>query len=91
MPYVSKEARSRIDAGGLPQDAGELNYVVTQMIDGYLCRKGGLRYAHINEVIGVLECLKLGLYRRVAAPYEDAKRRESGDVYDILREPGPPA
>ena len=85
MPYVSKDARSRLDDGGKPEDSGELNYVITKMVDGYLCRKEGLRYTNINEVVGVLECLKLEFYRRVAAPYEDVKLQESGDVYDVLR------
>jgi hypothetical protein len=30
-----------------------------------------MRYHHINTAIGALECAKLELYRRVAAPYED--------------------
>jgi len=38
----------------------------------------------INEVIGVLECAKLELYRRVAAPYEERKRIENGEVYAVL-------
>jgi hypothetical protein len=37
----------------------------------------------VNEAIGVLECAKLELYRRVAAPYEDEKIAESGDVYTV--------
>jgi len=41
----------------------------------------GLSYTQINAVIGVLECAKMELYRRIAAPYEDKKSRESGDVY----------
>jgi len=43
--------------------------------------EGRVRYAHLNEVVGVLECAKLELYRRVVAPYEDQKMTESGDVY----------
>jgi len=35
----------------------------------------------INAIIGALECAKLELYRRVAAPYEDDKIAENGDVY----------
>jgi len=31
--------------------------------------------------VGVLECAKMELYRRVAAPYEDKKKEENGDVY----------
>ena len=85
MPYITQEARHRLAAGGEPQDAGELNYALTRLLDEYLLRKsaddGRLRYAHLNEAIGVVECAKLELYRRVAAPYEDVKMKESGDVY----------
>lgn len=34
-----------------------------------------------SEIIGALECCKLELYRRIAAPYEDIKIGENGDVY----------
>ena len=33
-------------------------------------------------MVGVLECCKLELYRKLAAPYEDTKEMESGPVYD---------
>ena len=81
MPYVDSEARDRIGRGQPPRNAGELNYAVTKLVDDYLVSKGELRYAHLNEVIGALECAKLELYRRLAAPYEDRKKDESGDVY----------
>lgn len=81
MPYIESDARERIDNGGEPETPGELNYAVTRLVDGYLARKGGIRYAHLNEIVGVLECAKLELYRRLAAPYEDRKREEAGDVY----------
>jgi hypothetical protein len=57
-------------------------------VDAFLVRRareaGRVRYAHLNEAVGVLECAKLELYRRIAAPYEDDKRSETGDVYDVL-------
>ena len=88
MPYVTKEARARIDRGEAPKDAGELNYALTRMVDSYLkdrsADEGRTRYAHLNEAVGVLECAKLELYRRIAAPYEDQKLAESGDVYDVV-------
>ena len=40
-----------------------------------------MRYAHLNEALGALESAKLELYRRLAAPYEDEKKSETGDVY----------
>jgi hypothetical protein len=82
VPYIDPEARARLDDGGSPKTAGELNYSITRIVDRYLVDKGGIRYAHPNEVVGALECAKLELYRRLAAPYEDEKMRESGDVYE---------
>lgn len=82
MPYVKKSDRPRLDGGGAPETPGELNYLVTRLVDGYLGRKG-VSYAILNEAIGVLECAKLELYRRVVAGYEDRKIAdpENGDVY----------
>ena len=85
MPYEKKEVRERLDAGAKPESPGELNYLISRLVDSYLASKGALRYAHINEVIGVLECAKLELYRRLAAPYEDGKLKERGDVYGVGR------
>ncbi len=81
MPYITADARARIEGGTEPVTPGELNYAITRLVDDYLIQKGGIRYAHLNEVIGVLECAKLELYRRLAAPYEDQKLSETGDVY----------
>ena len=83
MPYIEIDARKRLDGGGRPGTAGELNYLLTKLVDNYLVTKGEIRYAHLNEVIGVLECAKLELYRRIAAPYEDQKLSRNGDVYGI--------
>ena len=61
-------------------EPGELNYQVTYLLNDYL-EGQGLSYRSINEVIGVLECAKLEMYRRIAAPYENKKLKENGDVY----------
>ena len=83
MPYVDKDARTRLDNGEPPQNAGELNYAITRLIDEYLKNKGGIRYVHLNEVMGAMECAKLELYRRIAVPYEDSKIEQNGDVYTV--------
>ena len=80
MPYIKKERRDAIESGDAPKDAGELNFALTNIVDKYLQNRG-LRYAHINEAVGALECAKLEFYRRIAVPYEDQKMKESGDVY----------
>jgi DNA-directed RNA polymerase specialized sigma54-like protein len=82
MPYVKKPDRKRLDEGAEADSPGELNYVITKKIDSYLGRKG-LSYANVNEIIGVLECAKLEIYRRVVAKYEDTKIADNGDVYTI--------
>ena len=60
--------------------------MISSLIDEYL-HEYGKNYTNINEVIGVLECAKLELYRRVAAPYEDEKIEQNGDVYNVIKIP----
>ena len=84
MPYIPKDRRHAIDAGEAPKNAGELNYLISKTVDTYLGQKEQLRYTFLNEVIGVLECAKLEVYRRIVSPYEDNKIKESGDVYTVL-------
>jgi hypothetical protein len=80
MPYIPEIDRPMLSAGKFdPKTPGELNFMFTRISDLYL--KGDLSYSKINEVIGALECCKLELYRRIAAPYEDVKIIENGDVY----------
>jgi len=80
MPYITKKDRERLALKCKPATVGELNYVITRLIDMYL-GYNSFHYADINAVVGVLECVKLELYRRLAAPYEDKKKEENGDVY----------
>jgi hypothetical protein len=61
---------------------GQLNYVITRMIASFI---GEPSYTQINAVIGVLECVKLELYRRLAASYEDVKCYKNGDIPEYER------
>lgn len=87
MPYIKAGNRNKYERileelvkilKTLPPEEidGELNYVVTKILKEIY----PLRYFHINKAVGVLECIKLEYYRRVAAPYEDQKIKEAGDV-----------
>ena len=89
MPYILKEDRDALDyaifditARILAKDgtAGRMNYCISSMIN-MMIEKKGLSYSNVNEIIGALECIKLELYRRIVAPYEDLKIKENGDVY----------
>lgn len=87
MPYISQEDRIFFDQkisfnNNAIQTPGELNYIITKLIDYYISTHGK-NYAIINEVVGVLECAKLELYRRIASPYEDIKIEQNGDVYTV--------
>lgn len=86
MPYIKQDDRRKF--GGIICDidkltsemkAGDLNFLITSIVHRYI-ESHGLSYGTINEVIGVLECAKLELYRRKAVPYEKLKIEENGDV-----------
>lgn len=81
MPYITQEARKALDTGDVPAEvAGELNYLITQLVYDYI-KRNGKSYSVLNEVVGVLECAKLELYRRVIVPYENSKLSLNGDAY----------
>lgn len=82
MPYILSKDREELFqfTGRHPSNPGELNYLLTSVCDDYI-RCNGFNYKGINDAIGALECAKLELYRRVAAPYEDTKKETNGDVY----------
>ena len=80
MPYIKQHIRDQLlNDECAPCTPGELNYCITMTIMNYL--GGTVTYGSINEVIGVLECAKMELYRRIAAPYENTKCADNGDVY----------
>lgn len=88
MPYIPQTQRNAInedlcDEGveWTPENAGELNFLVSTFIANYI-KANGLKYAVVNEMIGALECAKLELNRVIIGPYEDIKIRENGAVYD---------
>jgi len=79
MPYISVEDRSSLE-NREPQTVGELNYTITNLLISYI-QRNKLNYENINAIVGVLECAKLEMYRRLAVPYENEKIIQNGDVY----------
>lgn len=88
MPYIKNNQRPAfgpmMQEVPLLHEPGLLNYGITMLCDRYF-QEHGFRYATINEVIGVLECAKLEMYRRLAGPYKDEKIAENGDMPLYLR------
>lgn len=58
--------------------AGERNYVISSIIWGLF--ENNKNYNEANELMGVLECVKMEFYRRRIAAYEDIKIKQNGDV-----------
>jgi len=88
MPYIDKEDRSRLDDvvefavrilsdKPIEKSLGDLNYVMSRIVAGLV---GDPSYSKIAMATGVLENVKQELYRRLAAPYEDKKITENGDI-----------
>lgn len=82
MPYIQQHdrvIRDLTEQAYWLRDPGQLNFAITTIIKEYF--KQNACYQSINDVVGALEGAKLEFYRRVAAPYEDSKIKENGDVY----------
>lgn len=56
---------------------GNLNYTFTRLLRKVYTTGN---YAEINDAMGVLLCTALEHYRTKAAPYEDQKKHDNGDV-----------
>lgn len=95
MPYIKQEKRDLLEKPiEAVRDAlrqlesddpennfeGNMNYVISSLIAR--CYK--VSYRDINDVVGMLNCVKDEYYRRVAVPYENQKAHDHGDVYGDL-------
>jgi hypothetical protein len=95
MPYIDPKERKVLDPkitklayeikllaplseGPVVESAGRLNYAITRLVLGVYPHK---KYWVMAIVCGVLINVLLEYYRRWAAPYEDDKIAENGDVY----------
>jgi len=96
MPYISEEKREVLDPAieeliqvfrGLQSDdpldntQANLNYVISRLLD----RMYTSNYQEIVNALGTLSAVTFEYYRRVAAPYENQKRHDHGDVYNVDR------
>ena len=95
MPYITPHQRDALDPvihllvkalramhGDPPMVniAGSINYAFTRVLLETILDDPN--YTRIALTTGVLENIKQEMYRRLAAPYEDTKIAENGDVYE---------
>jgi hypothetical protein len=90
MPYIKQEKRDVVDPTidelhkllvslENTQDnntEGNINYIFTRLLK----KCYGKSYANINSVMGILNSVSHEYYRTQAAPYEDQKKFENGEV-----------
>lgn len=91
MPYIPPEDRPRVDPeiqtlvdkilafGPEGNLDGAFNYVLVRIIVKVF---GRICYPTIARAVGNVVCVVLEFYRRVAAPYEDLKKEEHGEVFE---------
>ena len=85
MPYIRKEKRQDFDLhiselSHVIANSGELNYAITRLVWNFV-KSHGLSYTTIATVTGVLKNVADEFYRRIAAPFENSKLSQNGDVY----------
>lgn len=87
MPYVKNEVRDKLDNAinnlisrlrAEEWNPGAVNYAISRILWHWFANQR--RYATINAIVGVLECIKLEFYRRCAVGYEEGKRSVYGDL-----------
>lgn len=67
----------------VPPD-GAMNYAITRLIQALLLPGGQPSYLLLERVSGLLGCIDKEIYRRTAAPYENTKAKQNGDVFDWM-------
>ena len=92
MPYIAYEKRFPIMAGETPENAGDLNFLITAIaldagipatLKAYIASKG-MRYQTFNDIFGAWNGALLEMIRREFpeyGKYETLKAKENGDVY----------
>ncbi len=92
MPYLQQGQRDEIDQVLQPlmlklnqaidnrKRGAILNYIIHVLVKQGFGLDHSPNYSRIEQAIGSLECAKLELYRRIAAPYEDEKIESNGDI-----------
>lgn len=91
MPYIDPESAKRIDAV-LPradlaeaiQTPGDLTYVISVLMAGYIAQRG-MRYQYMSDAVHAAEGAVDEFRVRVVRPYERVKRLQGGaDPYRVL-------
>jgi hypothetical protein len=86
MTYIFQERRDYIECHTVKEiiqdthkfSVEELNYLISKILWSYFDSRRG--YGVLNDILGILEAVKLEFYQRKAEPYLFWKRAENGDL-----------
>ena len=87
MPYILQTERLNYDEeiGNIlaqlkvnNNNPGHINYIFSKIVTEIF--KNNKKYSTANDLIGVLECVKIELYRQQIADYEDFKEKMNGSI-----------
>jgi hypothetical protein len=84
MPYIPKDNRHDLlessihELMNLEMSSGDMNFIISSLIWSKFNKNK--KYATANELMGILECVKMEFYRRMVAPYEDMAIQKNGDL-----------
>jgi hypothetical protein len=85
MPYITQDERQKFEKILESIDElenmsnGQMNYLISSIVLSQIKFRGEC-YDTYNSMVGVLESLKLELYRVYVATYENKKMRENGGL-----------
>lgn len=79
---VDGNSKSGLSAENFAKAAGCLNYAISRILSGVA---GQVSYSKINTIVGVLDCIKMEFYERVAKNYEQDKKEENGDIIEYAK------
>lgn len=67
---------------------GVINYCFSRILADCYDFDSNPRYHKLERAIGNVECIKLEIYRRIGAVYEDRAIKKNGDIpeYDIFEQ-----
>lgn len=88
MPYIKPERREKFSypldliADELdPLSAGELNYLISVIVNDWVDNHEVVTYGVLNEAHGTFHSAAAELYRRRISIYEDDAIAKNGDIY----------
>ena len=79
MPYIDPDRREAIDSGETADTPGELAYILYSACLYYLDTRE-TNFVVLNDIVGVLDNVKMEFIRQEVVPYEDKKMLENGDI-----------